>query len=368
LLVMSVVPRASQREPLSAAVTLRNGLWAFCKGFADSLRGGIELFSLDDRRAEAREQKLEQREIDRELLLSRHSPVRETVASIAKKRALQRRERDRRGGAEGTKPTKKEPNILERTVKCCLLNGAVFAMSILFFENVFLPFIKKALLLCLTGSQKSADLMWSYTEPVLTVAFSTLWVLPFFLLSKIVNAIWFQDIADLAFRSSAGRPLVSLSISVMIADTVFSVVVEVIFLVQGKVCSLLPIRILGAALNLTHQCLLHSLYSFEYKWFSQGLELHKRLDYIESNWPYFLGFGLPLAVITSMPENQIMAGCVFSVLFPLFIVSGNQAAVISSPGVPTLNIFSPTIMLSNAVFSRTISARSSSQQAQRFRN
>merc|ERR1719493_691059 len=87
----------------------------------------------------------------------------------------------------------------------------------------------------------------------------------FFLLSKIVNATWFQDIADLTFRSSQGRPLVNLSISVMIADTVFSIVVEIIFLVQGKVFSMVPIKIIGAALNLLHNCLLHSLYSFEYK-------------------------------------------------------------------------------------------------------
>ena len=104
-----------------------------------------------------------------------------------------------------------------------------------------------------------------------------------------------------------------------------------------------------------------------------GIELHKRLNLVEINWPYFLGFGLPLAVITSMPESQVMAGCVFSVLFPLFIVSGksdidsvfimcsnalflsgNQAMIVSSPGVPPLNIFSPTITISNAIFSRTI--------------
>ena len=72
------------------------------------------------------------------------------------------------------------------------------------------------------------------------------------------------------FRSSQGRPLVNLSISVMIADTVFSIVVEIIFLLQGKVFALLPIKILAAAANLVHQCLLHALYSFEYKWFSQG--------------------------------------------------------------------------------------------------
>ena len=62
---------------------LRNGIWSFSKGFADSLRGAIELFFLDYKRAQQREQKLQQREIDRELLLNRNSPVRE-VQNIAK--------------------------------------------------------------------------------------------------------------------------------------------------------------------------------------------------------------------------------------------------------------------------------------------
>jgi len=350
---LMAVGRGEAAPQFSTFEAVRNGLWSFTKGFADSLRGAIELFFLDYRRAQQREQKLQQREIDRELLLNKNSPVRE-VQNLAKRRAMERRERERLREASGTKQRKAEPNILERTVKCSLLNGAVFAMSIVVFESILLPLLQTTLTICLAGSHHRAETLWSYTEPVLTVAFSTLWVLPFFLLSKIVNAIWFQDIADLAFRSSQGRPLVSLSISVMIADTVFTIVVEIIFLVQGKIFSMVPIKIIGAALNLLHQCLLHSLYSFEYKWFSQGLELHKRLDFVETNWPYFLGFGLPLAVITSMPDSQVIAGCVFSVLFPLFIVSGNQAMIVASPGVPPLNIFSPTIVISNAVFSRTI--------------
>jgi len=317
------------------------------------LKGAIELFFLDYRRAQQKEHRLQQREIDRELILNRDSPARE-IQSMAKRRALERRERERLKEADGSKPKRNQPNIIERTLKCCVLNGGVFMVSIVVFESVVLPLLKTLLLISLAGSQERSDAVWRYTEPVLSVAFSTLWVLPFFLLSKIVNAIWFQDIADLAFRSSQGRPLVNLSISVMIADTVFSIVVEVIFLCQGKVCSMVPIKILGAGLNLLHQCLLHSLYSFEYKWFSQGIELHKRLYYVETHWPYFLGFGLPLAVITSMPESQVMAGCVFSILFPLFIVSGNQASIVSSPGVPALTVFNPTIAISNAIFSRTI--------------
>lgn len=348
---MSMMTVSSPKMSYTTFEIVRNGFWAFAKGFADSLRGAVDLFLLDYRRSQQKEQKLQQREIDRELLINRDSPARE-IQDIAKKRAMERRERERL--REQNKPRKKEPHILERTFKCCLLNGAVFWTSILIFENMVLPTLQMVVFLCMGGSEEAAHNLWGYTQPVLSVAFSTLWVLPFFLLSKIVNAIWFQDIADLAFRSSQGRPVVSLSISVMIADTVISILIESIFLIQGKVTSLLPIKLLGSACNMVHLCLLHALYSFEYKWFSQGLELHKRLDYVETNWPYFLGFGLPLAVITSMPESQVIAGCVFSIMFPLFIVSGNQASIVASPGIPRINIFAPTISLSNAIFANTL--------------
>ena len=71
---------------------------------------------------------------------------------------------------------------------------------------------------------------------------------------------------------------------------------------------LTPFTLLGNLVNFLHLCLLHSLYCFEYKWFNQGLELHKRLDFIETNWPYFLGFGLPLAAITSYFPSVVVSG------------------------------------------------------------
>ena len=108
---------------------------------------------------------------------------------------------------------------------------------------------------------------------------------------------------------------------------------------------------------MVHLCLLFSLYSFEYKWFNQGLELHKRLTYVENNWPYFLGFGFPLAVLTNMSESVVVSGCVFSILFPLFIVSGNQAQVVMETIAPPLHIFHPTIAISNAIFDRTFSSK-----------
>ena len=106
-----------------------------------------------------------------------------------------------------------------------------------------------------------------------------------------VNSIWFADIADTAFRKTAnGRPRMMTSFSVSIADTVFTIVVEIIFLVQGKLFSMcVPINGVSKLINVFHMCLLNALYCFEYKWYNQGLELHKRLACIETHWPYFLG-------------------------------------------------------------------------------
>ena len=132
---------------------IRNGLWSFSKGFADSLRGAIELFFLDYRRAQQREQKLQQRDIDKELLLNRNSPVRE-IQNIAKRRALERREKERLRESSGNKQKKSEPTIMERTIKCCILNGGVFGVSLVLFENLLLPLVRTMLYIILAGSQE----------------------------------------------------------------------------------------------------------------------------------------------------------------------------------------------------------------------
>lgn len=249
---------------------------------------------------------------------------------------------------------KRESKVLKRTVQCCALNGGVFWASILIFEYGLLPFLQYLLNIIFGHSPGMALTVWSWTHPFLSLTFGTVWVLPLFLLSRIVNSLWFQDIADSAYRYRQGRPMLLSSVSKLIADTLFSILVQGLFLVQGMLVSKIPLPLLGELLALVHMCLLYALYAFEYKWFNMGWELHRRLTFIEDNWPYFVGFGLPLAVLTQLPNSYFISGCVFSILFPLFIVSGNEAEPVIGVCDRPLKLFSPVIAIANTLFDRTI--------------
>lgn len=111
-----------------------------------------------------------------------------------------------------------------------------------------------------------------------------------------------QDIADSAYKFRKGQPQLFVSFSVIIADTLFSLLVQTLFLIQSMVVNLLPFNYFGIICNV-HLCLLYSLYSFEYKWCNMGWELHKRLTYIETHWPYFLGFGTILTILTQLTSS-----------------------------------------------------------------
>lgn len=290
------------------------------RGMLDSLCGSYVLFYVDS-------------EINQKMR-SRLSPNKASAGRKGSTMALREHE---------------ESRVLLRVCQCCALNGGVFLTSIAVFYWALLPTLHVLLRLA------HADAAWTWTRPALALVFQAVWVLPLFALSKVVNSLWFQDIADWSYRYSSGtRPQPLQSVSRLVADSLASVLVQALFLVQAQLVAWLPLMVVSDMLALLHTALLYSLYAFEYKWCNMGWELHKRLAYVEQHWPYFVGFGLPLALLTHLPHSWVVSGCVFSVLFPLFIISGNEAVPVTDSTTLSLHLFSPVVAVSNALFTRTV--------------
>lgn len=127
--------------------------------------------------------------------------------------------------------------------------------------------------------------------------------------------------ANAAFRhrDSNSRSSASIDISRAASDFLHSIVVELIFLLQALFFANMPkflfasavVSYFGWFLSLLYMSLLHSLYSFEYMWMSKGISMHSRLSHVERHWPYHLGYGTILTILTSLSENFFFNSCAF---------------------------------------------------------
>ena len=180
------------------------------------------------------------------------------------------------------------------------------------------------------------DKSWTNVEIMLHLIFSSLWVLPLYIICKLINIVWFSDISNSIYRALYGKTRPFPSLSVAFADLIYSLTFEIVFFIQAQFVNVVPMMnaeiehlqiqvmcYIDYTFYCIHVCLLYAIYAFEYKWFNQGLELHKRLDFIEANWPYFLGFGLPLAFVTNYFPSVVISGCVFAIFFPFKMILHN---------------------------------------------
>lgn len=81
-------------------------------------------------------------------------------------------------------------NVVKKVLQCCALNGGIFFLSIAFFDGILMPAIRSSIVKMYSNPELSS-LVWRWIEPTLIGIFSLIWIMPLFLLSRIVNALWF---------------------------------------------------------------------------------------------------------------------------------------------------------------------------------
>jgi etoposide-induced 2.4 mRNA len=224
-----------------------------------------------------------------------------------------------------SKKASSDEKLFQRLVQSCILNGIFLFLCIIIFNYILVPLLN-LIAFKLISSEKHS-LITDYLNPTIQLLFSFVWILPVFLLSKIFNVFCHQEIADIAYVKKYGKPQIykNARIADVIADTIFSCTMELIFLVQSSFVSLVPSLWLNKMLCHVHLAFLYSLYAFEYKFCNMGWDIKKRISHIEARWPYYFGFGLSLSLILSIANSYFYNATLFAFIFPAFILSAIEA-------------------------------------------
>ncbi|CAL1279382.1 unnamed protein product [Larinioides sclopetarius] len=202
----------------------------------------------------------------------------------------------------------------------CGLFGFLVWLPIYLFRNVLMKCVYDYF--CSYLSEDDLESI-AFLPPVLSGIFFCFWSFPLFIINRFLNLSWDQQVADITSEKAGIKKKDDIGIADSWSDQVASIGVQVLYMIQCIVVQNLPISsIVRNILSTFLLSLLYSLYAFEYKWCSKGWNLQRRLHFIESKWPYFVGFGLPLAVATAYVESYSLmdSTCLFSVLFPFCVV------------------------------------------------
>ncbi|XP_048323810.1 protein EI24 homolog isoform X2 [Ziziphus jujuba] len=108
-----------------------------------------------------------------------------------------------------------------------------------------------------------------------------------------------------------------------IGEQVYSVLLLTFFFLEVYVTGFVPY--MGKILNFLLLSWMYAYYCFEYKWNLSEVGLDRRLDFFESNWAFFAGFGSP-CVLPVLFSSPLVSYGIMAILFPLFVLAATDSA------------------------------------------
>ncbi|EYU26503.1 hypothetical protein MIMGU_mgv1a010997mg [Erythranthe guttata] len=195
-----------------------------------------------------------------------------------------------------------------RTGQCFLLNGFIFLGSILVLRSLVIPTLQWVL------PDGCPDMDSQETCPYNDIA-----KYGFFAIEK-----YGSKSSDQKDKNATDKAADIEGVMIGIAEQVYSVLLLSFFFLEVYVTGFIPY--IGKAVNFLLLSWMYAYYCFEYKWNYSGLSLDKRLDFFESNWPFFAGFGSP-CVLSAFFFSPLVSYGVMAILYPLFVLTatGSEA-------------------------------------------
>lgn len=274
----------------------------FTDGVFASLQGFISLLYLDKVQNAVEKPPNTQRESSTEPA----DPRRRTV--------LEERRRKEMAKTKERKATPSPPVIIRTKMPAYYRVGQCVAVNVLFIVIVLI-------IVKITELIVPAEYLYINN----TIFFMrVIFLMPVFIVIRILSTLWFADVANAAYRYKGSTQTVKSSTVVFsnaAADFIHAIILEFIFLIQANLASSIPVPVFNHIVGFVLMSLLNSLYCFEYVWMNKGLSMKSRLIQVERQWPFHVGFGCILTLLTSLSDNFLINSCVFGAMFPFFIVS-----------------------------------------------
>ncbi|KAK7246892.1 hypothetical protein RIF29_41762 [Crotalaria pallida] len=232
--------------------------------------------------------------------------------------------------------------LLVRTGQCFLLNGFIFLGSMLVLNSVIIP----ALCWILPSHHPQFGAIfnfYSFLRLSLIHLFYVLWFYPLYVFSIVLSTIWYNDIAKYGY-AAMGRSKITAEkgssqndsttvqneqhhvkrpsglggVMIGIGEQVYSILLLSVFFLEVYATGFIPY--IGKVLNFVLLSWMYAYYCFEYKWNFNEVALDKRLDYFESYWAFFAGFGSP-CVLAIFFFSPLVSYGIMAILFPLFVLT-----------------------------------------------
>ena len=218
------------------------------------------------------------------------------------------------------------PKVRSKLFQCLLLNGIIFLGSIVVFHWLLAPVLSRFIGFVLPNRDSSAGVHEAIGTWLAWVYYS-LWIAPLYIVTFILNTIWYRDIAidsvdffskhvSVGTQSTGASDSVSASLPFQIADILLRSLFNLVYL--GYLTVLAPYRILYAI----SLAFLISFNAFEFKY--RQFSFSQKINLIESNWVYFLSFSLWVAILVTEFPTMVENG-LLGVLFPFLLINASSS-------------------------------------------